>query len=250
MSSRSVRQIIRSRVGFDNSGEVIVEIVFGEGGDHSKRFVSTLYDTYVKYGTKLGLKSCLLADEEGHIIVKFTGSNAGRIFKYESGKHCIQEESGKKPHTSMVSVMVMPMPPDNTLKPLPENELNIKFQTGKQGAGGQNVNKVASACRMVHVPTGLSVFINGRDQGANKKEALKILTVRVNEIRLNKEQKEYSEARKEQWGGGNRGNKIRTYNFMDNRAVDHRFGIKTRNVESVIWKGQLDLLIPEETEKD
>ena len=146
----------------------------------------------------------------------------------------------------MVSVMIMPMPPDKDLKPLPEVELDIKFQTGKQKAGGQNVNKVASACRMVHKPTGMSVFINGRDQGQNKKEALRILTARVNEIRMNKEQADYSKLRKEQWGGGNRGNKVRTYNFIESRAVDHRYGIKTKNVDGVIRKGQLDLLMPQE----
>lgn len=227
-----------------------MEVVFGEGGTDSKLFVTDLYDAYAKFGRSQGLMCDLLSDEDGHVICKFVGRNAGQVFRYESGKHCVQrvpptERSGRR-QTSMVSVMVMPMPPDNSLKPLPEDELNIKFQTGKQKAGGQNVNKVASACRMVHVPTGLSVFINGRDQGANKKEALRILTARVNELRHDKEQQEYSQARKEQWGGGNRGNKIRTYNFIDNRAVDHRFNIKVKNVEAVIWKGQLNLLMPKD----
>jgi peptide chain release factor 1 len=225
-------------------------LVFGEGGTDSKLFVSDLYDAYTKYANRLGLTSDLLLDEDGHIIAKFVGKNAGHAFRYESGKHTIQrvpptERSGRR-QTSMVSVMVMPMPPDNSLKPLPDSELDIKFQTGKQKAGGQNVNRVCSACRMVHRPTGMSVFINGRDQGANRKEALRILTARVNEMRHNKEQAEYGKLRKEQWGGGNRGNKIRTYNFCESRAVDHRFGIKTGNVDGVIRKGQLDLLMPQE----
>lgn len=213
-------------------------------------FVHDLYDTYTRYGSKKGLTATLLHEEDGHIIAKFTGLKAGKVFKHESGKHCVQrvpptERSGRR-QTSMVSVMIMPMPPDKDLKPLPEVELDIKFQTGKQKAGGQNVNKVASACRMVHKPTGMSVFINGRDQGQNKKEALRILTARVNEIRMNKEQADYSKLRKEQWGGGNRGNKVRTYNFIESRAVDHRYGIKTKNVDGVIRKGQLDLLMPQE----
>jgi peptide chain release factor 1 len=97
-----------------------------------------------------------------------------------------------------------------------------------------------------HRPTGLSVFINGRDQGQNKKEALRILTARVNELRLNKEQADYHKLRKEQWGGGGRGNKVRTYNFLNGRAVDHRYGIKTKDVEGVIRRGRLDLLMPEQ----
>ncbi len=225
-----------------------MEIVFGEGGKDSKLFVTDLYDAYNKYGKAQGLACDLLSDDDGHIICKFVGRNAGQVFRYESGKHCVQrvpptERNGRR-QTSMVSVMVMPMPPDRELKPLPDSELNIKFQTGKQKAGGQNVNKVASACRMVHTPSGLSVFINGRDQGANEKEARRILTARVNELRHNKEQRDYDQARKEQWGGGNRGNKVRTYNFIEHRAVDHRFNIKTKNVDAVIWKGQIDLLIP------
>jgi len=143
----------------------------------------------------------------------------------------------------MVSVAVLPLPPENIIKPLPEKELDIKFQTGKQHAGGMNVNKVNSACRMKHIPTGLSVFINGRDQGANKKEALRVLTARVNELRRNKEYAEYSDLRKSQHDGGGRGNKIRTYNYLENRAVDHRFGIKVKNVAAIIKKGQFELLI-------
>ncbi len=96
---------------------------------------------------------------------------------------------------------------------------------------------------MKHIPTGMSVFINGRDQGANKKEALRVLTARVNDLRRNKERAEYSDLRKSQRDGGGRGNKIRTYNYLENRAVDHRTGVKVKNVMAIIKKGQFELLI-------
>lgn len=227
-----------------------MEIHHGEGGTDSKLFVRNLHDAYVKYGTRQGLRFELLLLDDGHTMAKLVGQNAGRIFSRESGKHTVQRvpptERGGRWQTSMVSVMVLPIPPVNTQRPLPACELEEKFQTGKQGAGGQNVNKVASAVRLLHKPTGLSVFINGRDQGSNRKEALRLLTARVNDLRNNACNEAYCENRREQWGGGGRGDKIRTYNFIKHRAVDHRSGVKTGNVDAVIGKGQFELLLPTE----
>ncbi len=148
-----------------------------------------MFAAYLKYAEHLKLKSELLDASDGHITAKFTGAGVWDAFKNEAGKHVIQrcpptERSGRR-HTSVVAVAVLSLPPDKGYKPLPEDELDIKTQNG-HGPGGQHQNKTQSAVRMVvHKPTGLQVFINGRDQHGNRAEALRILTARVNEYKLN-----------------------------------------------------------------
>lgn len=188
--------------------------------------------------------------EDGHITAKIFGNNVWKYFKNESGKHVVQEvaKGGKgKLHTSIVAVGILPVPPKNSYTPLPISELEITAQCGRQKAGGQNVNKVASAIRAKHIPTGVSVFINGRDQHQNKEIAIKILTLKVNQDRIEKQNSKYSNLRKSILGNSSRGDKIRTYNFIESRVTDHRFNIKTGNIKAVM-KGDIDLLYPKETE--
>jgi peptide chain release factor 1 len=206
-----------------------------------------LFAAYVKYAKSKNLKieDPLLSDL-GHVITKITGPKVGEIFWPENGQHVIQripptETKGRK-QTSYVVVSILPIKQQHLVKPLPEKELEIKFQTGQQNAGGQHANKTASAVRMRHTPTGLSVFINGRDQHANRREALKILTARVNEKQRAEKEKAYSDFRKQYVGDGCRGDKIRTYNILEGRCADHRTGKKTGNVKAVLEKGQFDLL--------
>ncbi len=222
-----------------------MEIVFGEGGKDSKLFVDDLMTAYIKYAYSLKLQSEILTTDEGHAVLQFKGKGAGSAFKHESGKHCIQripptEGKGRK-QTSMVCVAILPMPPDNKYKPLPEGDLETKTQCG-HGPGGQHQNKTASAVRLTHKPTGIQVFINGRDQHANKREALRILTARVNEKAVSERSAEYSDLRKRQIDGGGRGNKIRTYNWLESRVVDHRLGVKTKAIREVLEKGRFGIL--------
>ena len=204
-----------------------------------------LYDAYRKYAAIHGIGVELLTEDDGHVIAKFRGHGVWKRFQNESGKHCVQripdtEKNGRK-QTSMVSVALLPLMPEKQYPPLKEDDLDIKFQTGRQKAGGQNANKVASAVRMTHRPTGLQVFINGRDQGANKKEARRILTAKVHDGLYQKQDQEYSDFRKRQIDGGGRGNKVRTYNFLESRVVDHRLELKTSQVKKVL-AGDFDIL--------
>lgn len=184
--------------------------------------------------------------EQGHVTLQISGEGAGKIFAGETGKHVVQRipptESNGRKQTSVVSVAVLPLPPEKNYRPLPENELEIITQCGKQGAGGQHANKTASAVRAKHLPTGLNVFINGRCQKQNRKDAIKILTAKVNEQKNSGLQAGYNHMRRQSLGDGGRGSKKRTYNFMDSRVTDHATGKKTHKIEDVMRKGNLDLI--------
>lgn len=186
-------------------------------------------------------------------MIKVVGEKVWQYFKNEPGKHVVcripsTERNGRK-QTSVITVAVIPMPPEYTQKALEEKDLEIITQTGKQKCGGTNANCVASAVRIKHKPTGVSVFINGRDQGQNKKEALRILTYRINESKKTEVEKEYNNSRKAQMMGnsdklGGRGSKTRTYNFVNSRITDHNLNLKTSNIKDFM-KGNFSSLFEE-----
>lgn len=177
------------------------------------------------------------------MIARIKGSGAGRAFQHEPGKHCCQripetESKGRK-HTSMVSVAVLPLPPETEIK-IADSDLKVEA-VNLGGKGGQHQNRTLSGCRITHLPTGNKVAINGRDYHSNEREARRIIAARVHEQVKEKADSEYAAYRKEQQQGGHRSGKIRTYNFMESRVVDHRLGLKTGNVKAIM-KGDFDKL--------
>lgn len=228
----------------ETATEIIIEIVSGEGGADSKLFVSELASMYVRYAHSVGLVVSILATRDGHMTLKVSGNSPWGVFQHEPGKHVCQRvpvtESRGRRHTSLVSVAVMPIK-DDAVEPLRDEDVKVET-CGGHGPGGQHQNNTDSAVRMRHLPTGIMVFINGRSQHANRREARRILAARVAEVNRIKADAEHSEGRQSQLGGGRRGDKIRTYNFIDSRVVDHRLGRKTHQIRRVM-KGELGLIL-------
>ena len=177
------------------------------------------------------------------MTIQFSGIGVWNLFANESGKHIVQRcpetERGERRHTSVVSVGVHPLLSLNVVN-IQEKDIEITCQRG-HGSGGQNQNKVASAVRMKHKPTGLSVFINGRDQQQNKKRAYEILSGRIQDYYYSQQNQEYSAKRKALLGDSGRGGSKRTWNFYKGFIVDHSSNKQTYDVKSVV-KGNLDIL--------
>lgn len=203
-----------------------------------------MLNMYVKYGQSKGFKYQIIHSENGKAIVRFEGSNVWKAFKYESGKHVVQrcpptENRGRR-HTSTISVAVLPLFQENKVNII-DKDLEVTTQRG-HGPGGQHQNKTDSAVRMRHIPTGITVFINGRSQSQNKKDAYEIISAKISQLYASKERNKYDVDRKQQLDGGNRSNKIRTYNFINNRVVDHRLKTKSSNIKKIM-NGRLELIL-------
>ena len=156
-------------------------------------------------------------------------------------QRCPPTENKGRRHTSTVSVAILPLL-EKSFKPLPQDELKIITQGGS-GPGGQNRNRRATAVRATHIPTSIMVFINnGRNQQQNKKEAIRILTSRVNQLYENDKLNRQNYIRRSQMGGGNRSGKVRTYDFIKSMVVDHRLGTKAFNIRKVM-KGDFGLIL-------
>lgn len=211
-------------------------------------FCEDLGLAYIKYAVRNGLKLENEEWENGKVVLVFVGVGAHSLFAREGGKHCVQrvpptEKRGRR-QTSIVTVAVTVPATEALASKLNMAEITITTKRGG-GPGGQHRNKTESCVVVRHVPTGLTATIDGRDQHANKRLALKVLAARLENVKCEIAQQQAADVKRQQVGNGGRADKIRTYNFIDSRAVDHRTGIKTGRVDEVIGRGKFELLLPE-----
>lgn len=231
--------------------DVIMEIRAGTGGEEAALFASDLFRMYTRYAEIKGWKTELIdISDTGlggikEVVFSISGQNVYGDLKFESGVHRVQRvpetEASGRVHTSAASVAVLPEVEDVEVEINP-NDLKIDiFRSG--GAGGQNVNKVETAVRMTHIPTGIVVQCQDeRSQLKNRQKALKVLKARLYDLELKKQTEEISAQRKSMVRSGDRSDKIRTYNFPQNRVTDHRIGLTLYNLSSII-EGHIEELV-------
>ncbi len=231
--------------------DIIMEIRAGAGGEEAGLFAADLFRMYSRYAQLKGWKIDVISVNESgiggirEIIFEVKGRGAYSRLKYESGVHRVQRvpvtESSGRLHTSTATVAVLPKAEEVDIEIDPDDLKVDIFHSG--GAGGQNVNKVATAVRMTHLPTGMVVVCQDeRSQLQNKLRAMSVLRSRLLDIERRKQEEKITSQRRLQVGTGDRAEKIRTYNFPQDRVSDHRINLTVRNLPRIL-AGELDELV-------
>ena len=230
---------------------IIMEIRAGTGGDEAGLFAADLFRMYTRYAQSMGWDAGIINVSEGaaggfkEIVFEIKGKGAFSRLKYERGVHRVQRipvtEASGRIHTSTATVAVLPEADEIDVSIKPEDLRIDIFHSS--GAGGQNVQKVATAIRITHLPTGIVASCQDeRSQLRNKMKAMAVLRARLLDMEQRKQEEEITKERRSQVGSGERAEKIRTYNFPQDRVTDHRIGMNLHNLPRFM-EGQLDELI-------
>jgi peptide chain release factor 1 len=228
-----------------------MEIRGAAGGDEAALFAGDLFEMYQSYASAQGWKFEVMdANITGiggykEVTIMISGQSVFSKLKYESGAHRVQRvpstESQGRVHTSTATVVVLPEAEEVELD-LEDKDIRIDIYHAS-GAGGQHVNKTASAVRLTHIPTGIAVAMQDeRSQLKNREKAMKVLRARVYDQMLQESQSEYDATRKSAVGTGDRSERIRTYNFPQNRVTDHRIGLTIQKLDQIL-SGKVDEII-------
>ncbi|AAD18266.1 translation releasing factor RF-1 [Chlamydia pneumoniae TW-183] len=234
----------------DDDLNVIMELRAGTGGEEAALFVGDCVRMYHLYASSKGWKYEVLSASESDLkgykeyVMGISGTGVKRLLQYEAGTHRVQRvpetETQGRVHTSAITIAVLPEPSEEDTELL-INEKDLKIDTFRaSGAGGQHVNVTDSAVRITHLPTGVVVTCQDeRSQHKNKDKAMRILKARIRDAEMQKRHNEASAMRSAQVGSGDRSERIRTYNFSQNRVTDHRIGLTLYNLDKVM-EGDLD----------
>ena len=230
---------------------IIMEIRGAAGGDEAALFAGDLFEMYQSYASAQGWKFEVMdANITGiggykEVTIMITGDSVFSKLKYESGAHRVQRvpstESQGRVHTSTATVVVLPEAEEVELD-LADKDIRVDIYHAS-GAGGQHVNKTASAVRLTHIPTGIAVAMQDeRSQLKNREKAMKVLRARVYDQMVTESRSEYDATRKSAVGTGDRSERIRTYNFPQNRVTDHRIGLTIQKLDQIL-AGKVDEII-------
>jgi peptide chain release factor 1 len=230
---------------------VIVEIRGAEGGEEANLFARDLYEMYLRYAERTGLKLEVLSGDPSpmggfnEVMLMVRGADAWARLKHEGGPHRVQRvpvtESQGRVHTSSATVTVLPEAQEVEVQ-IEEKDLRVDVYRST-GPGGQSVNTTDSAVRITHIPTGIVVSMQDeKSQIQNRAKAMQVLRARLLKAEQDRQAAELSSARRSQVGGGGRSEKIRTYNYKENRVTDHRIGLTLYKLDKVLM-GELDEIV-------